>query len=173
MLEYVAHAEHDDRVADDENSIPAVFARDHLGGAAQSEDDVAPAFSAWWPVIELAEEASELGLFRENVLDSDGGEAVEDSKLLLAKPLVNNERIRILAHSSGLDDESGRMTRAQIRRSEDDVRPILSRDGAEPVSEGYRLALAEVGQRHIDVADVQVDFLFAGLVRRLARDISR
>ncbi len=65
------------------------------------------------------------------------------------------------------------MTRAQIRRGEDDVRPILSRDGAEPVSEGYRLALAEVGQGHIDVPDVQVDFLFAGLVRRLARDISR
>jgi len=64
------------------------------------------------------------------------------------------------------------MSRAQIRRGEDDIRPILSREGAEPVSECYRLTLAEVGQRHIDVADVQVDSLFAGFMRRLARDIS-
>jgi hypothetical protein len=173
VLEYVAHAEHDNRVADDENALAAMFTRDHLGRAAQAENDVAPAFSSGRAVIELAEQAAGLGLVGVDVLDSDGGEPVENAKLLLAKPLVDHERVGIFVDLGGLDDETGGMPRPQVRRSENDIGSILRRKPSEPVSKRSRLALPQFGQRYIDVADVEVDHRMAGLERCIARDIPR
>src|SRR5665811_1918727 len=146
VLEYVAHAEHDDRVADDENALAAVLTRDHLGRAAQPEDDVAPAFSSGRAVVELAEEAAELGLIGVDVLDPEGGEPVENSKLLFAEPFVDHERVGILVESRCLDDEAGGVAGAEVGGGENDVGPIFRRKCAEPVSERNRLTLPQLGE---------------------------
>ena len=63
------------------------------------------------------------------------------------------------------------MAGAEVGGGENDVGPIFRRKCAEPVSERNRLTLPQLGERDIDVADVEVDHWLAGLVRRIARDI--
>lgn len=158
VLEDVAHAEHDHRVTNDKDALTTVIAGDHLGRAAQPENDVAPAFSSRWTVIELSEQAAVLGLLGELLLDPDVGEPIENAKLLLAEPFVDEERIGILRDSRGLDDEAGGVARAQIGRRQYDVGTILWRQRPEPISKRDRLAFSELREWDIDVADAEVDY---------------
>ena len=73
--------------------------------------------------------------------------------------------------SRGLDDKTGGVARSKIRRSKDDVGSILCWKESEPVSERDRLTLPQVGERDIDVADVERYHGVAGLERGIARDI--
>ena len=57
---------------------------DSVEQAAQPQNDVAPALAARRTVIELAQQAAELGLVRKLFLDASPGEAVQNTKLLLA-----------------------------------------------------------------------------------------
>jgi len=64
------------------------------------------------------------------------------------------------------------MSRAQIRRSEDDVRPLPERQRGKPASKSDRLSLSQFGERDIDIANVDVNHRFAGFERGIARDIA-
>ena len=60
--------------------------------AAQPQDHVAPALAAGWPVVELAEQAPELGLLGcDAARCRAAGQPVEHAELLLAQPLVDDE----------------------------------------------------------------------------------
>ena len=173
VLEYVPHAEDDDGVADDENALAALLAGDHLGRVAQAENDVAPALPSRRAVVELSEDAAELGLIGVDVLDSDGGEAVENAELFLAEALVDDERVGVVADSSRLYDETRCVPRTKIGRSENDVGSFFRGKRSKPVAERDRLLLSEVGERNVDVADRHVDHGMAGFERRIARDVAR
>lgn len=173
VLEDVAHTEHDDRVTDDQHSLPAVLARQHLGRAAQPQNHVAPAFSARGPMVELAQQTPELGLVGELFADADGREPVENSEFLFAQPLVDDEGVRVLTHACCLDYQTGGVPRAQVGRRQHDVRPPLRGHCPEPTTQRDRLTFSELRQRHVDVANVDVDHRFARLERRFACDVSR
>src|SRR5690348_1488595 len=125
MLQDVAHAQNHHSMADDQNSLAAVFTRQHFGSAAQAEDDIAPALAARRPVIEFAEQSAEFSLVRIAFHDADGGEAIENSKFLFAESLVDDQRVGIFAHAGSLDDETRGVPRAEVWRGEDDVGPLL------------------------------------------------
>ena len=91
MLHYVSHAEHDNSVANDQYALTVVLARKHLRGAAQPQNDVAPAFSTRRTMIKLAEQAAELSLIGEVLSDSNCGQPIQNSELFLAEPLVDDE----------------------------------------------------------------------------------
>ena len=142
-LEKIAQAEHDDLVADDQHAAAAVVQGDRVERAAQAQDDVAPALAAGRPVVELAEEAAELGLVGMMPLDAGAGEPVEDAELLLAQALVDDERVALGAEPACRLDELGRALRPQIGRGQDDVRPFRGRQRGEPASERARLLFPE------------------------------
>ena len=54
----------------------------------------------------------------------------------------------------------------------DDVRAIIRRQRAEPSTDGSRLALTELRQRHVDVANVDVDHRLAGFDGGFACDVA-
>src|SRR5688500_12766647 len=91
VLDEISHAEDDDRVADEQHPLAAVLARDHLDRAAKTEDDVAPALAAGGPMVKFAEQLAKPGLVGMICFDSDLGQAVENSKFLFAKPLVDDD----------------------------------------------------------------------------------
>ena len=115
MLEDVSHAQHHDSVADDQHPLATVLARDHLGGAAQAENDVAPALPAGGTVVELSQQSAEFRLVGKLLFDANGGESIKNSKLLFAKPLIHDQGIRILAHAGGFHHQTGTVPRTQIR----------------------------------------------------------
>lgn len=65
------------------------------------------------------------------------------------------------------------MTRAQIRRCKDNFRALLRRQCAEPATERYGLALAQLGERDIDIADADVDYRLSCFKGSIARDVAR
>ena len=73
---------------------------------------------------------------------------------------------------AGLADQLGGLARADIRRGQDDLGPLVGRQRREIAAGRFRLLQSEVGQRHVDVAHVDVDFMGSGLMRRVARDIA-
>src|SRR5882672_12021023 len=91
VLEDIAHAKHDHRVTNDKDALTTVIARYHLGRAAQPQDDIAPALSSGWTVIELSEQAAVLSLLGELLLDSDVSQPVQNSKLFLAESFVDQK----------------------------------------------------------------------------------
>ena len=62
------------------------------------------------------------------------------------------------------------MTCAQIRRREHDVGPLLGWQGAEPPSERDGLAFSQLGERNINVPELEIDHRLAGFERGVARD---
>jgi hypothetical protein len=73
VLEYVAHAKDYDCMTDNQDSIGRILAGNHLGDAAQAEDDIAPALTTGWPMVEFAEQAAEFGLIGELLPDPRRG----------------------------------------------------------------------------------------------------
>jgi len=173
VLDDVAHAENYDGVTDNQHALAAILPRNHLGGAAQAENDIAPALASRRPMIEFAEDTAELGLIGELLLDPYSGQPVEYSKLLLAKSLIDDERIRIFAHSRGLHDQTRGVPGSEVRRSKHDGGPRVSRQRPEPAAERHRLALTKLGERDIDIADVDIDLVLACLHSGVASDVAR
>src|SRR3954469_7723126 len=124
-------------------------------------------------MIELAEESAKFCLVGMILADADRGESIEHPELLFAEPLVDDEGVRILAHSRCLDDQPSGMPRTQIWRRQHDVGPPLGGERAEPAAEGECLALAQLGKRDIDIPDVDVDHRLPRLERCFACDITR
>src|SRR5439155_534387 len=80
---------------DDEDAPSLVMQGDRVEGAAEPEDDVAPALAAGRPVIEFAEIGAQGGLFGMQLHDPGPGQAVEDAEFLLAQALVDDEPGRV------------------------------------------------------------------------------
>src|SRR6476469_6632709 len=106
VLEEISHAQHYHGVTNDQNPLPAVFARDHFGGTAKRQDDVTPALSSGRTMIEFAEESRKFRLVGVVIPASDGGQAVENPEFFFAEALVDDERVTVLAHAGRLDDET-------------------------------------------------------------------
>jgi hypothetical protein len=123
-------------------------------------------------MIELSEQTADLGLIGELFPDPHGGKPVENSKLLLAESLIDHNGVGVFVKTRSLDDETGSVARAQVRRGENDGGSILRWQRSEPVSERNRLAFPQLGERDVDVADAQVYDCLTSLQRRTARDIS-
>src|SRR4051812_24114935 len=126
-------------MADDEHALAAVLTRDHFHRAPQPENHVAPALAPGRTMIEFSKKTPEFCLLRMALADADASKAIEYSEFLLAQPLVNHERVTVPRQSSALDDEIGGVPRAQIRRRENHVRPLVGSQRGEPGAERARL----------------------------------
>src|SRR4030088_553099 len=113
MLENIAHAEHNHRMGDNHHSLAVVLVRDHFRYAAQTKYDIAPALASRRAVVEFAEQPSELGLVRVVLSNANRSQPVQNAELLFTESLVDDERIAVSGHPSGLDDETGGVSRAQ------------------------------------------------------------
>lgn len=123
-------------------------------------------------MVEFAEEAAKFGLVGEVVLDSEGSEAIEHSEFLFAQALVNDKRVGVGVHAGGFHDKTSGVARANVGRSENNVRAFLRRQIAEPFADRNRLALPQRRQRDIYVPDVEIDPRLAGFNGGIARDIA-
>src|SRR5947209_3247815 len=139
---------------------------------AKPEDDVGPALAARRPMVELPEPPAMRRFFGESVPDACGREAVEDAELALAQPLIDDRPRRPAGESALLADERRGLLCADIRRRKNDLRPVIARQRGEPAAGGLRLIDSEGRQRHVDVAQIDVDFVRAGLVGGVSRDIA-
>src|SRR5688572_24506671 len=139
-------------MGDDEHALVAILQLHRVEQAAQPQDDVAPALAAGRSIIELADVGPALGLEREASGDARLRQAVEAAELLLAQALVGDVDQRPTSEVAALDDLRRGLQRPHIRRREDDPWPLVLRLGREPASERQRLALAQLRERHVDVA---------------------
>lgn len=158
-------------MANNEDFAPAIFAGDHFNRTAKAQDYVRPALSAWRPEVKLSENFSKLGLIRMGRGNARGRQAIENSKLLLPEPFVNNNcSWRDAAFS---DDDVGSMSSAQVGGRKNDFRLRLLLQGAIPPAKRARLFLAELGKRHVDVPDVDIDNVVAGSGCNIPREVAR
>src|SRR6185369_18027494 len=65
-----------------------------------------------------------------------------------------------------------RLLGANVRRGENDLGPLVTRQGGKPPPSSLGLLFAEPRQRHVDVAHVDVDLVRSGLVGGITRDVS-
>jgi len=107
-------------------------------------------------VVELAEQAPELGLLRLGSQDPGGGQAVEDAELLFAQALVTADRL-VGIGATGLAEQARGLAGPHISAGQDDVGPFVTLAIGEPAAQRLRLPLAQVGQLHVDVAQIEVD----------------
>jgi hypothetical protein len=85
------------------------------------------------------------------VLDAVGGQAVEDAELFFAQALVGLHRHEAVLVEVFHQQVRG-LARAQVRRVQHDVGLRVRGQAGEPGAQRRRLALAQDGQRHVDVA---------------------
>ena len=111
----------------------------------------------------------QVGIF---LADAGGGQPVEDAELALAQALVDDRLARLLGDAARLADRLGGLAGADIRRGEDDLGPLALRQRGEPAAERAACSLAELAQRHVDVAHVDVDHAEAGRIGGVARDVA-
>src|SRR6476661_6192345 len=101
---------------------------------------------------------------RESFADSDRGEPVENPELALAQALVDDRPRRTAGKSARPADDLGSLLCADIGRGENDLRSLLARESCKPAPRCFCLAGAKGGPRHVDIAQVDVDFVRAGFV---------
>ena len=114
----------------------------------------------------------EVGMF---LADAGGGEPVENAELALAQALVDDRLARRLGDPARLADRLGGLAGADIGRGQDDFGPLGL--GQRRRTSGRAPAPARwpsVAERHVDVAQRDVDHVEAGRVaRRRARHCRR
>ena len=154
-LEEVAQTVDDHLMDDHQDALLAVLASQHLVETAQTQDDIAPAFAARRPEIELADMSELLGQFGELGTDAGTGEAVENAELLLAQSLVDPSlwhRVVAARRREDCQYMVGSLPGTQVGRAQDDLRPLAGRHLGEPLAERFGLPVAERGQWDIDVS---------------------
>ncbi len=178
-VEQIAQAVDDHLVADDEDAIAPIFARQHVEKAAQAQDHVAPAFAAGRAKVELADVRPLLGELGIPGADAERRQPVEDAELLFAQPLVADAGdgadvavgLVSVRAQCGEDAVAG-LAGADVGRAEHDLRLLVARQGGEPVAERVALLLAERRQRHVDIAIGDIDRGKAAELGRVAGDVA-
>ena len=84
LLEQISQAHHDHLVRHDQHAATRIVQTQCIERAAQPQNHIAPAFTAGWTVIKLANLRSQLRLVREQLHDAGLGEAIQNAKLALA-----------------------------------------------------------------------------------------
>jgi hypothetical protein len=130
---------------------------DGVEGAPQAQNDITPALTTRWAMVELPQEAPELRLLGVELFDPCAGEPIQDPELLLPQPFVNNEGVLLGANATFRLDQLGRVPGPQVRGCEDDIGPLRGREAGEPASEDTRLLLTEGAQGDVDVTIGYVD----------------
>src|SRR6476469_8962814 len=145
----------------EEHTLSAVLAGYHFNGTAKTENYIAPAFSSRRPMIKLAEQSAELGLFRVISLNAHFREAIQNSEFLFAQTLVDNERIRILAEPGSFGNDRRGILCSHVRRCKNHIRFAVRGQLGEPSAERGALLLTELRQRNVHVAHIEIDHLLA------------
>ncbi len=104
------------------------------------------------------------------VRDAVRGQAVEHAEFLFAQALVLEDAQVVAVEVA--HHEVGRFGGAHVRRMQDDGRALRCGQRREPGAEGVGLALAKVGQGHVDVAFGDVDAVPCGCFSQVARDVA-
>lgn len=120
--------------------------------------------------IELADVLALFVQLRVVVRDAEGGEAVEDAELFLAQALVGFDDDP--AALEALHQDVGGLGGAHIGRVQHHGRLLLGRQGGKPGTEGLRLALAQLGQGHVDVAMGDIDAVSGGSFGEVTRNVA-
>ena len=166
----VAETVHDHLVRHDQHAFAAVLAHDGVEQAAQAQDHVAPAFAARRTEIELADVAALLVQFRVFMGDADRCQAVKDAKFFFAQALVGLHGVRT-AHAVQHDARS--IGRPHVGRVQYDVGALIGRHVREPACQRFGLLHAQVGERGVDIAVLDVNDVVLRCFRRIARDVAR
>ena len=144
-LQEIAHAQHDDRMADDQNTLATIITRNGVDHAAQPQDHIAPTLAAWRTMVELAQNTPELGLIRKLLSDTKTGQAIKDTELLLAQALVADKGQVVKRKSGTIADDLGGCPCPHIGRANDHAWTLVDRHLAEPAPQRRRLILAKLG----------------------------
>jgi len=124
-------------------------------------------------MVKFAEQPAEFGLIGVIRFDADFREPIENAELFFAKPLVDDKSVFVFRETGGVCDNLGGVSRANVRRSENDVRRTVIGQGSEPSSECFCLLNAKIRERYIDISNIEVDSSVAGSRSGFARDIAR
>ena len=123
-------------------------------------------------MVKLAEHMPEPGLVGMVLRDAFLGQQIEDAKFFLPEPFVG-DKIAPLDRQAGLaHDQLGGFARPIIWRDQHHLRPLRRRERAEPSAERLRLFASETAERHVRVAQIEVQGRQACLLRLLAREIA-
>src|SRR5206468_3481087 len=120
LLEYVAEAEHDDLVTDDEHTLSGIVQVDGVEHRPEPEDNISPALAPRRPVIKLAESPTVCRFFREAMADTRRCKAIEDSKLAFAQPFIDDGSCRATDQCSLAADDLRTLLGSHIWRGQDD-----------------------------------------------------
>jgi len=111
------------------------------------------------------------GLLWKTLADPTSGQPIEDAELALAQALIDERSSWPAGKRSLPADDPGGLLCPDIRRGKDDLWPLIARERGKPAAGGPGLLDTELGQGDVDVSHFDPDFVSAGLMRRVARDI--
>jgi hypothetical protein len=123
-------------------------------------------------MIEFPEKPAEFRLVRMIGFDADPGEPVENSEFLFAQSFVDDESVLVLRKPCRVCDYLGGLSRAEVWGRQDDVGAAVFRKRGKPATECFRLLFAKLGERHVDVAHIEIDHAITGKVRGFASYIA-
>lgn len=121
-------------------------------------------------MIEFAEQLPERGLLGLKIADAGAGQPIQYAKLLLAKAFVEANRL-VQRGTASASKDIGSLAGAEVRRGQDDLRPVFLRLLCEPVSQRRCLLPPEAAEWHVGIADGERDAILLRLMCSVACDI--
>ena len=100
---------------------------DRVQHRAKPKDDVGPALAAGRAMVEFAHLGAMRRFRRELLPNAPGRQSVEYAELALAKPLVDDGRLRSAGQAAGIADRLRSLTRADIGRRQQNFRLFVLR----------------------------------------------
>src|SRR5689334_3244483 len=130
-LQQITKAVDGDLVGEDEYALAAVVAREGVNHTAEAQDDVAPAFAPWRPVIELAERRARFSQIRIFLLYAEASQTIKNAKLLFAQALVRDETYLLPVYTRRFECALRRLLRTNVWRREHDRGLLFTRQLSE------------------------------------------
>jgi hypothetical protein len=124
------------------------------------------------PVVEFPHLGAVGGLFGEFLADAACRQAIENAELALAQALVDDRLGLVAGERPRLANRLRGLAGAEIGGGQDELRTLGGGKLGEPAACGFGLAEAKVGQRHVDIADIEIDDAVPGGIRLVAGDIA-
>lgn len=155
-----------------EDALIPVMQTEGVQRRPQPKDHITPALSARRTMIEFAKLAPRLCLFGISRLDTLGRQPIKNPELSLPKTLIDAEFDVLMSQSARLSDRRCSLLGAQIRRGQDNVWSVVWRKVCKPLAERFGLLVAERAERHVNIADVEVDLPEARRMRMISRHVS-